>query len=63
VERPGGGGLGDPLLRSIANVVDDVRQGYVSAARARSDYRIAIRFIDDEPELDEAETQKLRGKN
>ena len=63
VERPGGGGLGDPLQRPIEKVLDDVRQGYVSAERARTDYGIAVRCFDAGPEVDEAETRILRGKN
>jgi len=39
-----------------------VRQGYVSVERARSDYAIAVRWTDGEPELDSAETAFLRGK-
>ncbi len=63
IERPGGGGLGDPRRRPVPLILDDVRQGYVSVARAQSDYRIALRVTDGAPELDEGETQKLRGKN
>src|SRR5262245_1131644 len=63
IERPGGGGLGDPLRRPVDKVIDDVRQGYVTGARARSDYGVAIRIADGEPLLDEAETAILRGKN
>src|SRR5262245_7111821 len=63
IERPGGGGLGNPLRRPVDKVIDDVRQGYVTAARARSDYGVAVRMTDGEPRLDEAETAILRGKN
>ena len=62
VERPGGGGLGDPLSRPTGEVVEDVRQGYVSAERARSDYGVALSFAADEPVLDEENTRSLRGK-
>ncbi len=62
VERPGGGGLGDPLSRPTGEVVEDVRQGYVSAERARSDYGVALSFADGEPVLDEENTRSLRGK-
>ena len=62
VERPGGGGLGDPLERPAQNVLDDVRQGYVSAAHARNDYRVAMDFKNGEPAIDPAATQNLRGK-
>jgi N-methylhydantoinase B len=62
LERPGGGGLGDPLRRPVEKVLEDVRQGYVSVERARSDYAVAVRWTDGEPELDSAETAFLRGK-
>ena len=62
VERPGGGGLGDPRRRPVNKVVEDVRQGYVSLARARSDYGVAVQIADGEAQLDEAETRFLRGK-
>jgi len=63
VERPGGGGLGEPVQRPAEKVLEDVRQGYVSIVRARTDYGVAVRWNDAEPELDEAETRFLRGKN
>ncbi|HZZ48445.1 MAG TPA: hydantoinase B/oxoprolinase family protein [Pseudonocardia sp.] len=37
-----GGGLGDPLLREPAAVVKDVRDGYISAAHARSAYGVVL---------------------
>jgi N-methylhydantoinase B len=63
VERPGGGGLGDPLQRPIEAVLEDVRQGYVSAARARAHYGVAVHCSDAGPEIDKAATRILRGKN
>jgi N-methylhydantoinase B len=63
VERPGGGGLGNPLRRRTEKVLEDVRQGYVSPAQARSSYAVAIRIIDGEPVIDEAETAVLRGQS
>jgi N-methylhydantoinase B len=63
IERPGGGGLGDPLSRPVDKVIEDVRQGYVSPERARSDYGVALRMIDGEPRFEEAESAILRGKN
>ncbi len=62
VERPGGGGLGDPLRRPADEVLEDVRQGYVSPARARADYGVAIRLSDGAAEIDPDETRVLRGK-
>ena len=54
----GGGGYGDPLERPIDLVLDDVRNGYVSPAKAREDYGVAIDPVT--LELDAAATQKLR---
>ncbi len=63
VERPGGGGLGSPLNRPVDNVLDDVRQGYVSADRARTDYGVALNTAGGEPVIDEGKTKVLRGKS
>ncbi|MGE5220032.1 MAG: hydantoinase B/oxoprolinase family protein [Chloroflexota bacterium] len=63
VERPGGGGLGDPLKRPVDKVLEDVRQGYVSAERAQSDYGVKLCYAGDEPIVDEAGTAIFRGKN
>jgi N-methylhydantoinase B len=60
LERPGGGGLGNPRERSSGKVLEDVRQGYVSIDQARSSYGVAIVAPESEPMLNEAETQKLR---
>ena len=62
VERPGGGGLGDPLERPAESVLDDARQGYVSVARAQADYGVAIVLDRGAPAIDPATTQILRGK-
>jgi N-methylhydantoinase B len=55
----GGGGYGDPHLRPAAKVLEEVVNGYVSIAAARSDYGVAIDR--DTLELDEEETARLRG--
>ena len=39
---PGGGGYGPPLERDPALVLEDVRNGYVSAERAKADYGVAV---------------------
>jgi N-methylhydantoinase B len=62
VERPGGGGLGNPFKRPVDKVMEDVRQGYVSVERARSDYGVALRVAGGELVLHEGETENLRGK-
>jgi N-methylhydantoinase B len=60
LELPGGGGYGPPWRRDPARVLADVRDGYVSLERARTDYGVAI-----DPErlvvLDE-ETAALRAR-
>jgi N-methylhydantoinase B len=63
VERPGGGGLGNPLSRPVDNVLDDVRQGYVSTDRARTDYGVVLDTVGGEPVIDEGKTRVLRGKS
>ena len=39
LELPGGGGYGDPAKRTRSAIQHDVREGYVTAAAAKSDYR------------------------
>jgi N-methylhydantoinase B len=63
VERPGGGGLGNPLSRAVDSVLDDVRQGYVSTDRARTDYGVAFDAAHGDLVIDEATTRVLRGKS
>ncbi|MSP37039.1 MAG: hydantoinase B/oxoprolinase family protein [Deltaproteobacteria bacterium] len=62
VERPGGGGLGNPFKRNPKKVLEDVRQGYVSIGCARSQYGVALREAGGDFELHEEETAILRGK-
>lgn len=38
----GGGGYGDPLKRPVEKVVRDVRNGFVSAEKAKKDYGVVI---------------------
>jgi N-methylhydantoinase B len=42
VEMPGGGGYGDPFERDIERVLRDVRGGYVSVERARTEYGVVV---------------------
>ncbi len=63
LERPGGGGIGNPLERPLECVLEDVRQGYVSTQSAKLDYRVASELRDGELTLDQAGTKKLRGKS
>ena len=62
IERPGGGGLGNPFKRPAEKVVEDVRQGYVSIDRARSDYGVVVEPIDGELILNSTKSQILRGE-
>jgi len=62
VERPGGGGLGDPLKRPVDKVVEDVRQGYVTIDSARSQYGVVLRWANGDLRINEEETSILRGK-
>ena len=58
MQTPGGGGYGDPKERDPDAVLDDVRCGKVSLARAREIYGVAI-----DPEswgVDRSETARLR---
>jgi len=47
----GGGGMGDPLLRSPEAVLEDVIDEYVSVERARKDYGVVVKEIDRELDL------------
>ncbi len=54
----GGGGWGNPLERTVAAVVEDVKQGFVSAAKAKDDYGVVV-----DPKtfaVDESATAALR---
>lgn len=56
----GGGGYGNPRERDPQSVLRDVREGKVSAERARDEYGVAV---DTESwVVDEGETQRLRDK-
>ncbi len=67
VIRPsaGGGGLGDPLLREVNSVLEDVIEGYVSIERAQKDYGVIVKEIDPDLcqyEVDLAATEKERNR-
>ena len=53
----GGGGYGDPRRRDPWRVIRDVREGWISAERARNVYGVALSF---DGELDAAATARLR---
>ena len=63
LERPGGGGMGNPRERPLECVLEDVRQGYVSVESARAEYGVALEPKNSEPALDQAGTLRLRGRH
>jgi N-methylhydantoinase B len=62
LETPGGGGLGNPLERDPAMVLNDVRNGYVTLQRAREVYRVVIDAKDDDYVVNESQTRELRSQ-
>ena len=59
-ELPGAGGWGDPLLRELALVAKDLRDGLVTIDGAARDYGVVARG--DPPVIDAAATETLRVK-
>ena len=57
LRSPSGGGYGPPQERPAVRVADDVRNGFVSTDRARSDYGVVV---DSEGAVDEQATSALR---
>jgi N-methylhydantoinase B len=57
-EQAGGGGFGDPATRDPALVVEDVRDGKITAAYARRHHAVAV--TDHGGDIDGAETARLR---
>ena len=60
IQTPGGGGYGDPFERPIADVLRDVRQEKVTAARAHAAYGVVIHVTNGIPGVDETATAALR---
>jgi N-methylhydantoinase B len=60
VATPGGGGWGDPLAREPAAVLRDVVRGFITAERAREDYRVVVAHEGGAWSLDAAGTDALR---
>ena len=60
---PAGGGIGDPLKRSLNMVTEDVKDGYVSPEAAKKDYGVVFNCKDiDSLKIDYLESEKLRRK-
>ena len=57
LELPGGAGMGDPATRDPLLVARDVRDGLVSTANARAQYRVALAA---DGSVDEKATRDLR---
>ena len=57
----GGGGYGDPRLRSAEKVAEEVRNGIISPEKAREAYDVAV--SPETLELDLKKTEKLREKS
>ncbi|HWG06664.1 MAG TPA: hydantoinase B/oxoprolinase family protein, partial [Beijerinckiaceae bacterium] len=60
LDTPGGGGFGNPFARDASLVLADVREGYVSAEHARTDYGVIVTDADGHWMLDEAATAAAR---
>jgi N-methylhydantoinase B len=60
LSQAGGGGYGDPATRPAADVLTDVREGYVSPEAARAHYKVVVRETGSGWDLDEARTARLR---
>jgi N-methylhydantoinase B len=62
LDTPGGGGLGNPFERDARLVLGDVREGYISSERARSDYGVVVIRDGGAWVLDEAATAHERAR-
>lgn len=61
----GGGGVGDPLLRDVAAVLEDVVDEFVSVDRARKDYGVVVEVVDQDLatyRVDAASTEAERAR-
>lgn len=61
-ETCGGGGWGHPFDRAVQDVLADVRAGYVSLEGAQSDYGVVMTLRNEDIELDEQATDRLRSQ-
>lgn len=60
VTAPGGGGYGDPLRREPQQVLEDVKDGLLSAETALADYAVVVQRQGQGWILDEGATARLR---
>ncbi len=61
-QTPGGGGYGGPLERDPEHVLEDVREGFVSAAQARAVYGVVLTGANGDLRPDPKATQRLRDR-
>ena len=61
IETPGGGGFGDAFARDPERVLDDVKEGYVSADGAAEGYGVVVERLDGEWKIDTEATALRRG--
>ena len=57
----GGGGYGDPLRRPPERVAASVNRGWLTPDKAREVYKVALVYDDSAWQIDQGETQLLRG--
>jgi N-methylhydantoinase B len=62
IRTTGGGGWGDPLERPYDEVERDLRWGKVSFEGAREDYGVVASGTEDDPVVDVAASDSLRGR-
>ncbi|HEY7164003.1 MAG TPA: hydantoinase B/oxoprolinase family protein [Candidatus Binatia bacterium] len=62
IERPGGGGLAPAFERNVEEVLDDIREGYVSPEQARAEYGVIVQKRNGGIEIDPAATRIFRGE-
>ncbi len=61
IASPGGGGYGPPEAREATQVLEDVREGFVSPEEARDVYTVfLVRNEDGDWHVDEDATKRLR---
>jgi N-methylhydantoinase B len=60
INRPGGGGYGDPVERDPERVLEDVREGLVTLDAAQAEYQVVISETSSGYRLDRDATRELR---
>ncbi len=61
-QTPGGGGYGGPLERDPEQVLEDVREGFVSVTAARSAYGVVLSSERGQLRLDPKATRRIRSR-